>query len=285
MPHRNRFAECPPDHTHAKTSTCYKRHGCGCDPCRARNAKRSHQSRVRAVTRTTEPPVDATRTRKHLERLTAAGFAHYAIAARAGVGPKAVANILTGKTKTVYPVTEAAILGVDPARLTIPAQRSVNAAGTRRRLEALIWSGWPITELLRMLGRRPAETRMLTSSYVHKATADAVAALYDRLIHEAAPDTYGGRRAALRARRKGYAGPDAWIDRDIDDPEAEPDMSTAADEPGWIVNELAHLHALGESAAIALTAFPQQPDTLLRAAERHKRPDIAAWIRTAGKAA
>ncbi|WP_405375924.1 MULTISPECIES: hypothetical protein [unclassified Microbacterium] len=86
-------------------------------------------------------------------------------------------------------------------------------------------------------------------------------------------------KAKAHARRSGWGGPLDWDD--ITNPDEHPDIDTEADAHGWVVAELAHLYSLGEPATVAIAAFPQTLESLRRQAERHKRPDLASWIRSA----
>ncbi len=97
----------------------------------------------------------------------------------------------------------------------------VPSAGFLRRVEALAWMGWSASQVEKEagLGRQTVDTvKRRPSGLVHRATADAVAGVYDRL---AAQDG-GNQHAARCARRKGWPPPLAWDDDTIDDPAASP---------------------------------------------------------------
>ena len=108
----------------------------------------------------------------------------------------------------------------------------VDAAGTRRRLQALTFNGWSLTALAGRYGcTLKAVRKMLAYERVSVATAAAVRALYDELWDEPPPEgTPFERRAATMARRyareRGWVPPLAWDDDEIDDPAAVP-------VPGW----------------------------------------------------
>jgi hypothetical protein len=103
-----------------------------------------------------------------------------------------------------------------------------DATGTRRRLQALIATGWPIRELARQMGwaGNPGLLLYGERQQVHKHTAALVADVYDRLWDIPGP-SLRSRRAAQRA---GYAPPSAWDDDTIDDPAATPDLGAPVDE-------------------------------------------------------
>jgi len=104
-----------------------------------------------------------------------------------------------------------------------------DAAGTRRRLQALMRAGWSLGLLSARLGcsRQLLNKRLHLRSHVTVATARAVAALYDELWDQAPPERDRfEKRAATMARRyaveRGFVPPLAWDDDTIDDPAAGP---------------------------------------------------------------
>lgn len=208
---------CPPDHSHATSSTCYTGHACRCDACRGR----------------------------------AAAYKRW--------------------------------------RRTVPAERlgyvDVPALVTRRRLQALMVMGWSPAAMSRHLGLDQSLVwRWAKADTVTRVTVTRVAKLYTELAFTKPPTTNKGERVSVsktkaHAHRMRWAGPLDWDD--ITNPAEQPDIASENDEHGWVVAELAHLHALGESATAAAAAFQQAPGSLERQAQRHKRPDLAAWIRTA----
>lgn len=93
--------------------------------------------------------------------------------------------------------------------------------GTQRRLRALACLGWSWTSLAAEVGVSESVIRRLSRaqySTVNAATADRVAALYERLSMTRGPSS----RAATHAARNGFAPPLAWDDTDLDDPDATP---------------------------------------------------------------
>lgn len=102
-------------------------------------------------------------------------------------------------------------------RLLHGEQITVDATGSRRRLQALVALGWPI----HLEDRLSPHARRLTYSgqrTVHADTAAAVRALYDELSMTPGPSS----RSRQRAARKGWPVPLAWSDDSIDDPNARP---------------------------------------------------------------
>jgi transcriptional regulator with XRE-family HTH domain len=111
-------------------------------------------------------------------------------------------------------------------------QPLADAAGTRRRVEALTYGGWSLTRLAGRLGwSRQVLQHKMRSAHVSSASAAKVRALYDELWDQAPPEgTKDEKRAATMARRyardHGWVPPLAWDDDDLDDPAAVP-------VPGW----------------------------------------------------
>lgn len=99
------------------------------------------------------------------------------------------------------------------------APLSVDATGTRRRIQALAAIGWSLAEQSRRLGMHvSAAHSMTTRAWVTVATAAKVAALYDEL--SMIPGS--NNRARADAQRKGWVSPLAWDEEDLDDPAAKP---------------------------------------------------------------
>src|SRR6185436_1742924 len=116
--------------------------------------------------------------------------------------------------------------GTRDALLAVPAVRrdslrGVDATGTRRRVQALAWMGWPCAEVACRVGTTGMSlaTQMRTNrNRVSYAMAARVATVYDELWNQQGPS----RISAAKARSLGYAPPLAWDDDTIGDPRAEP---------------------------------------------------------------
>lgn len=102
--------------------------------------------------------------------------------------------------------------------------QTVDAAGTRRRIEALTALGWPMGTQSVMLGRSRYYLSVLRRrvARVNVRTAVAVASLYDRLSMTPAPASSAASHARGYARRMGWSPPLMWDDGAIDDPAAAP---------------------------------------------------------------
>jgi hypothetical protein len=124
----------------------------------------------------------------------------------------------------------------------------VDATGTIRRLQALVFNGFTYPEIAEELGvdRTCVGHLIHDRPTVHRRTAAAVAALYDRWsmtipVDDDVPRGRGQVRVHERqrglARRHGWAGPLAWDDDTIDDPTAAPHGVYVATRPRTEVDE------------------------------------------------
>ena len=104
----------------------------------------------------------------------------------------------------------------------------LDATGTRRRLQALIWNGWSLSTLAGRYGCTPKGVRrMLAYERVGQGTAGKVRALYDDLWDQSPPQGTPYERRAVTtargyARERGWVPPLAWDEDAIDDPAAVP---------------------------------------------------------------
>lgn len=139
-------------------------------------------------------------------------------------------------------------------------EHPVDATGTRRRLQALVWCGWSLARLSARLGGNDELARkILGHRRVTAATERAARVLYGELWDQAPPeDGPWDRRAAARARnyarRHGFVPPAAWDDDEIDDPAATP-----AD--GWERQGKRRYGVLAEEA-VELTVLREHPEAI-----------------------
>jgi len=193
--------------------------GCRCQPCCAANTRY-------AKWRDLVGPrlVDATPARQHIAGLRAAGVGRREIARRSGIS-QTVIDRLAGVGRhhataaRVRPDTLTAILAVttdDRAPGSV-----LDAAGTHRRLQALIAIGWTQTDLANRTGLRLPTVNALAHGRwgkVQHATHLAVRSVFEELSGRPGPSA----RARAQALRHGWAPPLAWDDETIDDPTATP---------------------------------------------------------------
>lgn len=209
--------------------------GCRCEECRAANRIAQAAYARRALHRRwgAEPPalVDAEPVRAHVRSLQAAGIGWKRIAAAAGVPQGSMCNLLFGyasrpPARRVTPRTAEKILAVRPEGLVADGAY-VDAAGTRRRLQALVAVGYSLSSLGRRLGIAPTNMgELLKQTKVTAARARAVRELYERLWNASpAASTRTERasvtRARATARSRGWPPPGGWDDDLIDLPDAE----------------------------------------------------------------
>jgi len=111
--------------------------------------------------------VDAEPVREHLRALSRAGIGWKRAAQLSGISTGAVSHLLFGgpgdrKPATrVRPATAAAILAVRASAAVLSPGALVPAAGTRRRLQALVAIGWPQAQLASRLGVQQANFGLL----------------------------------------------------------------------------------------------------------------------------
>jgi hypothetical protein len=182
------------------------------------------------------PWADAAPVREHVRLLRRAGASDRAIARSAGVSTMTVYRLQHGEPARGRPVPgriRAAhaqqLLAVTAARLQHAAAR-LDAAGTRRRLQALIAVGHPAASLARASGLPPRVVWGIvrgTTATVSRDMHDRVRVLYERAWDLRPPEhTAAQRRAAAAARRRaasqGWPAPMGLDDDQIDDPAYRP---------------------------------------------------------------
>lgn len=212
--------------------------GCRCAACTTANrADAVRRARLRAYGRW-QPFTDADPVRQHLEALSRAGIGWKRAAELAGTSSSVVSRLLFGgpgdrpPPQRVRPDTATAILAVPITAASLGGGSLVPAAGTRRRLQALVAIGWSQSQLASRLGVLPSNfSAVLARERVTAATARAVKSLYDQLWDRPPAEAdHRSRIAAARARRRaqarGWPPPAAWDDQAIDNPAAAP-------APGW----------------------------------------------------
>lgn len=220
--------------SHAPSRSCYLR-GCRAEACKQADYRYMSALRLdhhRGQRRRT----DATQTRHHIERLTAAGWTQAQIARTAPVAARSIAGILRGQCD-VANTTAAAILGI-PIGPPPDSTRDVDSTGTVRRIRALVAIGWPLAHLAPRFGLHVTALGRIANGqleHVRAVTADTIALDYRHLARIPGPSV----RARRHATTRGWHGPAAWDDRTIDNPLALPDVD--GPEPVLSRDELAEL--------------------------------------------
>lgn len=112
--------------------------------------------------------------------------------------------------------------------------RKVSALGSQRRLQALMAIGWSGEYLAERLGMRRSNLPVTPKGEtIRVGTADRIKELYAELLVKDGPSTKTRKRAAA----KGWAAPDQWLGRYIDDPKAVP--APAGEAPQVDVDKVA----------------------------------------------
>lgn len=123
-----------------------------------------------------------------------------------------------------------AIMALDPARPDTTARR-VPAAGSRRRVEALMVRGWPVNVIAETADLADYTVRpgRLTAT-VHGDTARRIRITFARLLLQHRPPSFAARYTSNFAVRAGYLPEFVWADA-IDDPVAT--ANTAGLPAAW----------------------------------------------------
>lgn len=161
---------------------------------------------------------DASKAREHVDALRRLGWTWEGIADAAGLSTYVAHKVGVGQSRSVLPESESALLAVP--LVPFDSQRSVDSAGTRRRVQALAWMGWPCSEVARRAGttQRSLSTLIQPHRRISFALARRVAAVYDELCMTFGPS----KIAAAKARQLGFVPPLGWDDRSIDNPRSRP---------------------------------------------------------------
>jgi hypothetical protein len=159
--------------------------------------------------------VDATEARDHLATLRDLGWTWSQVGIASGLSVSVPFYVYTGRYGRLLHRTNAALLAVP----LVPTEsgRGSDCTGSRRRVQALQWMGWTLSEIGRRIGTtgQTLQSQLRTSRMSYRRAAQ-IAAVYDELWDKPGPS----RITATKARRWGYAPPSAWDD--IDNPLERP---------------------------------------------------------------
>ena len=254
-----------------------------CTPCK--KAKRDYsRRRARLIAYGQWAPwVDADPVRIHVKELQALGLGTPRISRAAGLAQSVLNRLLYGEphlnrppTRSMRPEIAQRILAVSATSGPLAGVVRVDATGTRRRLQALIYLGWTMEQLGADIGASAtAVYRSLRNPKVSADRAASVAELYDRLWDQRPrAATPHERTTASKARNmaaaRGWAPPMAWDDDTIDDPNAKPEGAGMAfrgklphpDEVAWLHYEL------GETVQALAMRFDVEVDSVRQALGR-----------------
>ncbi len=168
-----------PDHHPHGTRARYV-NGCRCGGCRAANSEYERlRYRQRKLGRA-EPGhlVAATRARRHLLALRAAGTGRRAVAEASGVPASTVADVASGKKLHLRASTEARLLAVEPV---VQGGTLVPAGPTAALLADLERRGWTEAELAARMGLVDGRLQLNRAGKVLARTAQQVRRLHWQL--------------------------------------------------------------------------------------------------------
>lgn len=241
----------------------------------------NHRARMIAYG-TWQPYIDAEAARQHVRLLASHGVGWKRAANLAGISTGSMSKLMYGgpgdrpPSRRIRPETAAAILAVRPDLAALGSGSAVDATGTRRRIQALIATGWSQQRLAGRLGMLPGNFGdILNREKVTASTARAVTGLYDELWDK--PPAEGGHREKISAsrarnyaRKHGFVPPLAWDEDALDDPDAGPAegwQRTGPDAPrgARLAAEAAELLELGVSFPLAADRLGVPWKTLERA--------------------
>jgi transcriptional regulator with XRE-family HTH domain len=210
----------------------YKLDNCRCYPCCGAGSEyRMNRSRAIAYG-TWQPFIDAEPVRRHVEYLRECGLGLRRIAELAKVDIGQLRRLTTGAggkapIKRIRPANAQAILSVEATLDNLAAKTVIDASGSHRRLQALVYLGWSMSKIADRLGMTVQNfSTLMRNERVTAEKARKIRALYDGMWDEAPPEaTHHEKAAATLARRyarvRDWLPPMAWDEDLIDLPEAE----------------------------------------------------------------
>lgn len=185
--------------------------------------------------------VPATAAWEAIDRMHARGYSTPQIAEAAQYNPRSLQGAheerRRGHARRFGPLIAKAIVQAEIVLYETAEPHRTPVCGPQRRLRALAAMGWNGDAISADSGVPVASLQKIrtgTWAWVNSATAKAIAESYDRLWHQQG----GDHRSLGKARVQGWPGPLAWDDTPpedpeevshwIDDPDAVPDLGTAA---------------------------------------------------------
>jgi len=213
-------------HEHG-TPTMYRLDTCRCEPCS--DAYRAYKRRWRRQREKAGNSGyrDAQPVREHLIELRKK-MPFQDIVTQSGMSTDAIVDILNGERRHVQDLTARTILGLRPVANSDKGR--IPATGARRRLQGLVYEGWPPPVLAAELGANATlpVSRILRGDHptITVAKHKAVVALCRRLANVQPPEKATGKGNWPRARYEAWAREQGWAPlaawNDIDDPNERP---------------------------------------------------------------
>lgn len=214
--------------------------------------------------------VDVAETFVHIHQLRDLDWTYKQIGDASGVSFGQVSAIHRGEYAQVRGDTAHKILSVPLVESV--SHHGIYSIGTRRRIQALLWMGWPAREIAERSGCKMSTINQISfrggsKGRVSSRLAKRIADVYDEIAHLRGPS----KQCASKAKSYGYVSPMAWDD--IDDPEAEPvgvvtkrrfAKLPPPDELQWLLDS-------GESVETIAARFNAAESSVLTALRRVRR--------------
>lgn len=239
---------------------------CRCPQCKAaKNVYARHRDRMIAYGRW-QSYVDAEPSRRHVSTLLASGVTLGRVAVLAGLGLSTLQKLMHGTQRSggkpaarVMVRTERAILAARLNLDDLPDTAWVDAAGTRRRVQALTALGYTLREQAEAVGKLPTNYRTaLVRGTVLAKTARLVRDLYKQWSMTPPPQTWVSERTRRYAAKHGWHLPGAWDDDLIDLSDAALAAELRRQAEQWSDLDLGRAHAArwrdGDTTPLTLAA-------------------------------
>lgn len=233
----------------------YVNHGCRCTRCSAASAAYGRELTRRKAYGLVEELVPVEKVAAHVAWLGTQGVGWEQVARLAQVGRTTVEQIVyptRRRRRGVTPRVATAVMAVTPALDDFADAALIPAAGTQRRLQALMVLGWSITDIQRASGASALGrvlTRDLVTARVARSVRDTYETHWNRSPIATTPHAQGIiDRTRARAVASGWLPPQAWDDDTIDNPDVAAPVSalrTATSQVRIHVDDVAELVAQG----------------------------------------
>lgn len=282
-------------HIHG-TRAAYVKDRCRCAPCTAANAAAWAATHRAQAFGQWEPFVEAAPIRDHIGQLREAGIGVDQIAKLAGTSTSHIRELAEPgqpdkpPVHKVRPDTAKRILSIQATAANRAARSHLDARGTRRRVQALIATGWTHQQLAAQLGRTATNLkRSLASEQVTAQTAAQISDLYARLWDSRPPQVTAKDQAQIHAtrteaREQGWLPPLAWenIDSDPDPEPRDRHHPHRGDPDADYLDEIAiELAVAGQGIRLDRLTPAEQDEVVRRLTDRGASiRDIAAQLAT-----
>ena len=282
-------------HVHG-TRAAYVKDRCRCAPCTAANAAAWAATNRARTFGQWEPFLDVAPARDHIGQLRAAGIGVDQIAKLAGTSTSHIRELAEPgqpdkpSVRKVRPDTARRILSIAVTAANRAPRSHLDGRGTRRRVQALLATGWTHKLLAAQLGRTATNLkRSLVGEQVTAQTAAQISELYDRLWNSRPPHATAQDRVQIDATRtwartQGWLPPLAWEDIDTDpdpDPRDRHNRHRGDTDPDYLDEIAIELAVAGEGIRLDRLTLAEQDEVVRRLTDRGSSiPDIAAQLAT-----